>query len=588
MARLLLILSLLPINIFAHNYINPLASPIKISGSFGEYRPRSLHTGIDLRTFNTVGVPIVAVTNGYIEKLHGSNISYGYGRAIYLRHYDKRLSVYGHLDTITNQGNARLAWSLFDTLSETASFSIYLPPDQIPVKTKDFLGTAGDAGSGPFHLHYSLLNKEGLYIDPSSMPTDFYEKKQNSFFNVSDTIPPVLQTLYIYTPDNIMGSSQIQKCNLKKKSENDYYCGKTIPVNGPVCFRLMAYDRANAINRLGLSGLQLQKGTEKLYWVNVQKFSRKESYLVNKYYDPYRSGISWVRYTHFACWPQKNTPANKLPSWVLHAKNNGWFLSEKLNLGQKENFSIIANDAVGNIATVRFTIERQRGKRFIPKKVDYPLKRGKRHIKTQGNLKVTTHKLKSPASLRLKKINRSRKNKNFVYSKTGWDVKWKSSSWQGFRVVIKTGYQKNKNIALNNRWLNAKYDARHKGYTATLYRGGKIFVVYDTKAPRIGLKHTYGPLAHSSFNIWVEDSGSGIEKSSFEFILNGKKLSNAELDQWGVYYDNGRKSFVFPTSLASLSVPFERHHYLARVQDKAGNYSQKIEGMMLLGKEKIH
>src|SRR6185369_10138969 len=74
----------------------PLAPPLRLTGSFGEYRGGHLHAGLDLSTDEKVGMPVIAPLDGRIVRVRTSGV--GYGRSLYLEAKDGRLLVLGHLD----------------------------------------------------------------------------------------------------------------------------------------------------------------------------------------------------------------------------------------------------------------------------------------------------------------------------------------------------------------------------------------------------------------------------------------------------------------------------------------------------------
>jgi murein DD-endopeptidase MepM/ murein hydrolase activator NlpD len=74
----------------------PLDPPLRLSGSFGEYRPGHFHAGLDFATGGQVGLPVYASLPGSVVRVRASGV--GYGRSVYLQADDGRLLVYGHLD----------------------------------------------------------------------------------------------------------------------------------------------------------------------------------------------------------------------------------------------------------------------------------------------------------------------------------------------------------------------------------------------------------------------------------------------------------------------------------------------------------
>jgi murein DD-endopeptidase MepM/ murein hydrolase activator NlpD len=75
--------------------VNP-GSPNYLAGTMGELRSTHFHAGIDVRTDNKVGIPILATQQGYISRVIVG--PYGYGNALFITHPDGNTSLYGHLD----------------------------------------------------------------------------------------------------------------------------------------------------------------------------------------------------------------------------------------------------------------------------------------------------------------------------------------------------------------------------------------------------------------------------------------------------------------------------------------------------------
>ena len=80
--------------------INP-GQPNYLAGTMGELRSTHFHGGIDIRTNNRIGIPVLATQDGYISKANVS--SFGYGTVLYVNHPDGKVSLYGHLDRIAGK-----------------------------------------------------------------------------------------------------------------------------------------------------------------------------------------------------------------------------------------------------------------------------------------------------------------------------------------------------------------------------------------------------------------------------------------------------------------------------------------------------
>src|SRR5258706_6578762 len=89
------ILSRNPLDEFYLFPINP-GKINSLTGTMGELRNTHFHAGIDVRTNNSIGMPVRATQRGYISYVSIS--AYGYGNAIFITHPDGNMSVYAHLD----------------------------------------------------------------------------------------------------------------------------------------------------------------------------------------------------------------------------------------------------------------------------------------------------------------------------------------------------------------------------------------------------------------------------------------------------------------------------------------------------------
>jgi len=132
---------LFPFALFAQSaYRSPVDFPIGLSGTFGEPRTNHFHSGIDIRTQQAVGKKVYAVADGYISRISVSPS--GFGKALYITHYDGNTSVYGHLlsfnETITKYVTAE------QYKNETFALNLTLEPEQMPVKKGEVVALSGN------------------------------------------------------------------------------------------------------------------------------------------------------------------------------------------------------------------------------------------------------------------------------------------------------------------------------------------------------------------------------------------------------------------------------------------------------------
>ena len=82
------------------NFGPPLTIPLVLAGTFGELRSNHFHAGIDIKTKSKEGFPVLAIDSGYVSRVKVR--PGGYGKAVYLKHYNGFVSVYAHLKNLMN------------------------------------------------------------------------------------------------------------------------------------------------------------------------------------------------------------------------------------------------------------------------------------------------------------------------------------------------------------------------------------------------------------------------------------------------------------------------------------------------------
>lgn len=137
----------------------PLDPPLRLTGTFGEYREGHFHAGVDFSTGEVVGKRVYAALPGAIIRLRASGA--GYGRSIYLKADDGRLLVYGHLDSFDEP----LASYVDSAQRATATYEQDLWPDttRFRVRAGQRLGWSGRSGTGPPHLHFEIRRGDEAY-----------------------------------------------------------------------------------------------------------------------------------------------------------------------------------------------------------------------------------------------------------------------------------------------------------------------------------------------------------------------------------------------------------------------------------------
>lgn len=169
------------------NYISPISEKLVLNGTFGELRNHHFHSGVDFGTFKKTGLPIVAITDGVVNRIKIS--SFGYGWVVYLRHHDGYSSVYAHLESFAEP----IASYVKNAQYQKQSFEVELFPTQNELKLKkgDIIGYSGNTGnSGGPHLHFELREtKSERTLNPFL---------KGMFTSIQDSLKPVVNSLWAY------------------------------------------------------------------------------------------------------------------------------------------------------------------------------------------------------------------------------------------------------------------------------------------------------------------------------------------------------------------------------------------------------
>ncbi|MFT4032379.1 MAG: M23 family metallopeptidase [Siphonobacter sp.] len=250
------------------SYLFPIApgTTAQLAGTFAELRPQHFHAGIDIKTNQRVGLPVLSIDKGYVSRIIISRM--GYGNAVFIKHPSGQTSVYAHLLWFNNA----IAQYVEKAQLANQSFELELTPapNALPLQRGDTLALSGNTGSsmGP-HLHFEIRDAQGRNIDPLSY----------QFTEVQDDIPPTLEALAVRT---LTGSSRIagrfgrMEYSLAsepspKASVRLYKLRDTLRAVGEIGLELLAYDMANgSSSHNGLSCVEVHVDGKELHYHSMQ------------------------------------------------------------------------------------------------------------------------------------------------------------------------------------------------------------------------------------------------------------------------------------------------------------------------------
>ncbi|RYY54801.1 MAG: M23 family peptidase [Chitinophagaceae bacterium] len=259
----------------------------EIVANLGELRPNHWHMGLDVRTGGHENERVYAAADGYIAFI-GIKPS-GFGRHIVINHPNGLSTLYAHLNDFAPEIERWVTEHQY--LSE--SWPQELRPDnaRFPVRKGDFISYSGNTGGsqGP-HVHFEIRSTS---TDECLNPLLFG-------FNLADNVPPVLQQLALYDRSQSIYNSGRPQAYVLRATDTGYIIPKMpvvttdLPVIG---FGLKAFDRlSGSSNQDGIYSAELFVDGRRLTGFKMDSISYDETGYYNAHVDyrnHYRGGVEY-------------------------------------------------------------------------------------------------------------------------------------------------------------------------------------------------------------------------------------------------------------------------------------------------------
>jgi hypothetical protein len=245
--------------------VNP-GQPGSLAGTMGELRSTHFHSGIDIRTNNQIGYPVLASKSGYISRVSVSPS--GYGNIIYITHPDGNTTLYAHL----NNFRGAIAKYVLDEQYKRKTFSVdfSFTEEQFPVRQGDTIALSGNTGSsgGP-HLHFDIRDRNNFALDPL---------KVASFPEVPDKLPPAAEKIALRTLDiNSRINDQFGRFEFHAlaKSPSQYTIASPIMASGVIGLELIAKDRLapNSPFYGGVNFIEVEVDSQSVFRQDIEKIN---------------------------------------------------------------------------------------------------------------------------------------------------------------------------------------------------------------------------------------------------------------------------------------------------------------------------
>ncbi len=306
---------------YPQNYFRyPLDSLPNFVSPFGGLRDNHFHSGVDLKTNEREGFPVLASADGFVSRIKIQSTAYG--KAIYLKHPNGYTTVYGHLQKYHNK---IAQWiHAYQYKNESFEFDKVFEIPILLVKKGDTIGFSGNSGgsTGP-HLHFEIRdNKTEEIINPA-------------LFGILpfDTIKPVFKKIcfYNFSVDKSFIVSEFD-LNENKILNNDsvWIYKDTIEIgNGLNALGIEAFDYIhNYKDEKTIYTFGLTLDTKNIFNFKLNKFAFDETKYINTHIDYAYYKLQQTRIQK--CFLEDG---NEIKLY-LHDKNKGKFLLHDFNTHQ--------------------------------------------------------------------------------------------------------------------------------------------------------------------------------------------------------------------------------------------------------------
>ncbi len=550
----------------------PLDLPRELSGTIGEQRGMYLHSGIDIRTKGRIGYPVYAVAAGRIVSVDAS--TKGYGNAVTIQH-SPFASHYAHMNSLEERRYG------LDTLMKIVKV-LYNDKDvsgftftstRLTVGAGDLIGTSGETGSGPPHLHFDVRVPGGV-------------ENPLKFLAVDDREAPVMTNVFVCV-EKAGVTVREERYKLRKTGEGSYALdssGRSVRNNtvkvgkdDRVFLKVACYDRLGTSNKCAIGGLELFDGGAKVFGIDLSGFVWSDSWFGRFIYDLSNLVIEGENvYTYYLC----KRPGNR---YSRISAGDGYLL----NSASTRKVKVVASDYAGNRSTLEFNLAPDNDAKD-PSAEFVAVKNGGGTVRdSSGNctFRVYGGSLYENTMLRVASMDvhprlaevmkaASIPAKDFfrVYSVYPHDQLYKRDAHISIRRPDGVGREEAGKIFVCRFYsggfpaaLDTRYSAGTDTFEADTPGNGNFVLVRDTRPPRIYLPPIHELVrdngVYRRLRFHPYDDLSGVSLRTLRIFIDGERFP-FEFD-----FDRGWAEVTLPRQAMSKGL----HHVFIKCSDRAGN-----------------
>jgi hypothetical protein len=250
----------------------PLTIQNGISSTFQEFRSNHFHAGIDLRTFQKTGFPVLAIADGRIERLFVSNL--GFGRCLRLRHSDGNYSEYAHLERFRDDLEAIVA--RVQASRGKKYFGATMLPQPVAVRRGEVIAISGESGYGFPHLHLEIRDGADRAINPLNLIQS----------PSPDRNAPRMKGILLRSRGGSLVNGDCGEFYFKLRKRGDAYTlDEPLKIDGSCDITLHAVDLSDSGHVVAPDSLEASLDGRPIFGVEFERLSRDDNNQLGMLYD---------------------------------------------------------------------------------------------------------------------------------------------------------------------------------------------------------------------------------------------------------------------------------------------------------------